>query len=208
MCVMYPEVRDHSVFGPGIKETVGTHLTFSARVTELGWSYGGDLSPCSTHVAWSSSIRLVYWQSGGWRWRVRRGERKKRLGVVTGMSVSPKQGKRMTVEKKDYSGYFLSVEGYICDVPLHCYICRPVCSQAQKIIVFCPLSFFVFLLFSSLARPHSCFLYYFISVSESLSPPPPLSHSHSFCLPSFSYSLLPSLSLPPTSHLCMCHFQL
>lgn len=51
------------------KETVGIHLTFSAGVTELGWSYGGDLSLCSTHAAWSSSIRLVHQQSGGWKGR-------------------------------------------------------------------------------------------------------------------------------------------
>lgn len=86
--------------GPGIKETVGTHLTFSVRVTELGWSYGGDLSPCSTHAAWSSSISLVCRQSGWCKGRARRGEREEMLGVVTGMSASPKQGKRITVEKK------------------------------------------------------------------------------------------------------------
>lgn len=107
--------------------------------------------------------------------------------------------------QKDYSGYFLTVEGCMCDVALHCYIRRPVCSDALKIIVF-PLHFFVFLLFCSLASPHSCFLYYFIPVSGSLSLPPPLSHSSSFF--SFPPSLSTSLPLPPTSHLCMCHFQL
>lgn len=73
---------------------MGTHLTFSAGVTELGWSYGGDLSVCSTHAAWSSSIRLVYWQSGGEGGRGEAGG--ERLGVVTGMSASQKQGERMT----------------------------------------------------------------------------------------------------------------
>lgn len=108
-------------------------------------------------------------------------------------------------KKKDYSGYFLTVEGYMCDVTLHCYIRRPVYSHAQKIIVFC-LHFFVFLLFCSLASPHSRFLYYFISVSESLSLPPPVSLFLFF--PSLLLLLPPSLPLPPTSHLCMCHFQL
>lgn len=43
--------------------------------------------------------------------------------------------------QKDYSGYFLSVEGYMCDVALHCYIRRPAYSHAQKIIVALPPCF-------------------------------------------------------------------
>lgn len=79
--------------------------------------------------------------------------------------------------------------------------------------------FFVFLLFCSLASPHSCFLYYFISVRESLWLPPPLSHS--FFLHSLLFSpplLPPSLFLPlpifacatfncsdmPCGKLCLC----
>ncbi len=118
--------------------------------------------------------------------------------------------------QKDYSGYFLAVEGCMCDVALHCSIRRPVCSDAQRIRVF-PLHFFVFLLFCSWASPHSGFLYYFIPVTESLSLPPPLSHSSSFFLPSFSF-YLPSLVLPlpifacatfncsdmPCGKLCLC----
>lgn len=103
--------------------------------------------------------------------------------------------------QKDYSGYFLTVEGYVCDVASHCYIHRPVYVPENHSLL---PPFFVFLLFCSLASPHSCFLYYFISVSESLSLPPPLSHSSSF----FPPSLLLHPFLPPTSHLCMCHFQL
>lgn len=102
-------------------------------------------------------------------------------------------------KKKDYSRCFLTVEGYMCDVALHCWILRPVYSHALKIIVL-SLHFFVFLLFCSLASPHSCFLYYFISVRESLWLPPPLSHS--FFLHSLLFSLhlfsshFPSLHVP------------
>lgn len=42
--------------------------------------------------------------------------------------------KRITVD-------IFSVEGYMCDVALHCYIRRPAYSHAQKIIVALPPCF-------------------------------------------------------------------
>ncbi len=194
---------------------MGTHLTFSAGVTELGWSYGGDLSPCSTHAAWWALSGLYTGRVGGGGGDT--GGEREGTGWELLRACLHLQNKEKGWKKKDYSGYFLTVEGCMCDVTLHCYILRPVYSRAQKIIVFW-LHFFVFLLFSSLASPHSCFLYYFISVSGSLSLPPPLSLSSSFFLPSFSFSLPPSLFLPlpifacatfncsdmPCGKLCLC----
>lgn len=133
-------------------------------------------------------------ECGGWSGR------RERLGVVACMSVSPKQGERMT---KDYSGYFFTVEGYMFDVALQCYIHRPVYVPENHSLL---PPFFAFLLFCFIASPHSCFLYYFISVSDSLSLPPFVSLFLFFS----SFPPSPSLPpfLPPTSHLCMCHFQL
>lgn len=179
------------------KDAMGTHLTFSAGVTELGWSYGGDLSPCSIHAAWSSSIKLVYRQREGRGRGDAVGEGRDWELFRACLHLQNKE----RGWQKDYSGYFLTVEGYVCDVASHCYIHRPVYVPENHSLL---PPFFVFLLFCSLASPHSCFLYYFISVSESLSLPPPLSHSSSF----FPPSLLLHPFLPPTSHLCMCHFQL
>lgn len=82
---------------------------------------------------------------------------------------------------------------------------------SQKITVFC--LHFSILLFGSLTCPLSCFLYYFIAVSESRPLPPPLS----LFIPSLSsFSIPSSLPLPifacatfncsdmPCGKLCLC----
>lgn len=69
--------------------------------------------------------------------------------------------------QKDYSVHFLTVEGYMCDVSSHWYIHRPVYVLENHSLL---PPFFVFLLFCSLASPHSCFFYYFISASVPTSP--------------------------------------
>lgn len=206
---MYPKVGGHSVFGP---EALGTHLTFSAGVTELGWSYRGDLSPCFTHAAWSSSIRLVYRQSWGWREEAG-GEAGRCYGHVC---IS--KTRREDDWKKGLQWIFSHcwrIHVWFCLALLHSQ--ASVFTRPENHSPLPPF-FFVFLLFCSPASPHSCFLYYFISVSESLSLPPPLSHSSSFLLPSFSFSLPPSLFLPlpifacatfnwsdmPCGKLCLC----
>lgn len=84
----------------------------------------------------------------------------------------------------------------------------PPCVAHIHIIVCCYVfvRFVFFFFFCSVwARPHSFFLYYFISVRYSLflflpaSPSPPL----------LSLSSIFSPPPPPSiSHLCMCHFQL
>lgn len=73
--------------------------------------------------------------------------------------------------------------------------------MSRKITVVC-LPFSVALLFCSPASPHSCFLYYFISVSAALSLPPPRSISlFLFCItPSLHPSFSPAPSLFSSLH--------
>lgn len=69
---------------------MGTHLTFSTRMTKLDWSHGGDLLACTLYMprgrTLSGSCTARGWGS---------------LGVVLGMSATGKQGaeddKRITV---------------------------------------------------------------------------------------------------------------
>lgn len=164
---------------------MGTHLTFSTRMTELDWSHGGDLLARTLYMprgrTLSGSCTARGWGS---------------LGVVLGMSATGKQGaeddKRITVNI-----FTLLKDAYVM-------LPRSVTSTdqclSQKITVLLPAFFFV-LLFGSLTCPLSRFLYYFIAVSESCPLPPPLSL---FFLPFLRLHPF----LPPTSHLCMCHFQL
>lgn len=174
-------------------------MTFSAGVTELGRSYGGDLSPSSLPAP--GSIRLAYRQSRGRAGGGGGGRRDWEL--FQACLHLQKQGGRMT------KGLGWIFSPLLKDT---CVMLPPAATFAdqrmsRKITVVC-LPFSVALLFCSPASPHSCFLYYFISVSAALSLPAPSSISlFLFCItPS-----LPSLLLsppPPSSHLCMCHFQL
>lgn len=136
-----------------------------------------------------------------------------RLGVVSGMSASPKtrreDDKRITVD-------IFPTDTCVMLPPAATFADR---RMSRKITVVC-LPFSVALLFCSPASPHSCFLYYFISVSAPLSLPPPRSISlFLFCItPSLPPSVLLSRPLPllifacatfncgdmPCGKLCLC----
>lgn len=118
---------------------MGTHLTFSAGVTELGWSYGGDLSPCSIHAAWSSSIKLVYQQrerggGGGMQWE--KGETGSCFGHVCISKTRSEDDKRITVD-------IFSLLKDTCVMLPRIVTFTDQC-MSRKIIVFCLhfLSFF------------------------------------------------------------------
>lgn len=201
---MHPEFRGHSVFGP---KMLWEHIWPFQRE----WQSWAGLMEVTFPRALSmppgralSSLCTGRERGGGMQWE--KGETWELFRACLHLQNKERGW------QKDYSGYFLTVEGYVCDVASHCYIHRPVYVPENHSLL---PPFFVFLLFCSLASPHSCFLYYFISVSESLSLPPPLSHSSSFSpLPSFS--IPSSLPLPifacatfncsdmPCGKLCLC----
>ena len=180
-------------------------------MTEPGWSYGGDLSPCSLLAAWSSSIRLVYrqrwWWLEGWRGGAgKKGEAGSCSRHVCISKTRREDDKRITV------GIFSLLKDTCVMLP-HIVTFTDQCTS-RKIISSASI-FFLFLLFCSLTSPHYCFLYYFIAVRESLPLPPPLSLSSSYFVLS-SFSIPHSLPLPifacatfncsdmPCGKLCLC----
>lgn len=77
------------------REVVGTLLTFSVGVTELGWSYTGDLSPSSTHNLLARSVRLL------------QAKKQNNQRIFKSMSTFPKQ-------KKDKCISFLCLTAAAC----------------------------------------------------------------------------------------------
>lgn len=164
---------------------MGTHLTFSTRMTELDWSHGGDLLACTLYMprgrTLSGSCTARGWGS---------------LGVVLGMSATGKQGaeddKRITVNI-----FTLLKDAYVM-------LPRSVTSTdqclSQKITVLLPAFFLSFCSAPSLAHSLASSIISLLSVN--LAPCLPL------CLSFFLPFLRLHPFLPPTSHLCMCHFQL
>lgn len=205
----HPEVRGHRVFWTRGKRRLHEH----SWPFQLEWqSLAGLMQVTFPHAV----LGLPGWALSALYTGREVVEKGKAGSCYWHVCISNNTDKKF--KKKDYSRCFLTVEGYMCAVALHCWILRPVYSHALKIIVL-SLHFFVFLLFCFLASPHSCFLYYFISVRESLWLPPPLSHS--FFLHSLLFSpplLPPSLFLPlpifacatfncsdmPCGKLCLC----
>lgn len=136
------------------------------------------------HADWSSSIRLVYRRNMGSQ------------GVVLGMSATEKQGERMTKGLQWKYSHRWRMHVWCCLTLLHpqTSVC-PRKSQSSACI------FLSFCLAPSLAHSLASFIISLLSVN--LAPCLPL------CLSFFPLPiLLLHPFLPPTSHLCMCHFQL
>lgn len=171
-------------------DAMGTHLTFSTRRTELGWSHGGDLLACTLHMLYQTCIQLENGESGS----------------CFGHVCNWKTWRRGW--QKDYSENIHSVDGCTCDVASQCCIHRPVSVPENH----SPACIFFILLFGSLTCPLSCFLYYFIAVSESCPLPPPLSLFFSLSsssipsslpLPIFACATFNCSDMPP-GKLCLC----
>lgn len=183
----------HGVFW--LWDAMGTHLTFSTRMTELGWSHGSDLLACTLYMppgrALSGSCTAGIW--GVWElfWACLQLENKE---------------ERMTKGLQWKYSHCWRMHMWCCLAVLHpqTSVC-PRKSQSSCLHVFV-------LLFGSLTCPLSRFLYYFIAVSESCPLPPPLSRFFSFSF----FSIPSSLPLPifacatfncsdmPCGKLCLC----
>lgn len=166
---------------------MGTHLTFSTRMTELGWSHGSDLLACTLYMPPGrvlSGCTIYLCTAGIWGlWEL----------FWACLQLENKE-ERMTKGFQWKYSHCWRMHMWCCLAVLH--LQTSVCPWKSQSSC---LHFFV-LLFGSLTCPLPRFLYYFIAVSESCP-----------CLPLclfFLPFLLPQPFLPPTSHLCMCHFQL
>lgn len=140
MHVMYPEVRGQNVFGPEVERGCGNTLdlfSWSDRAGLVLWRWPFRVLYPRRLVELYQACILAEWGGGGGGGR-QEGRGWELLRVCLHLKNKERGWQR------DYSGYFLSVEGYMCDVALHCYTRRPVYSHAQKIIVLCLhfLSFF------------------------------------------------------------------
>lgn len=125
---------------------VGTRSTFSAGVTELGRSYGGDLSFPVLYLRCPVELHQACVPTGcgaveGERVGSAERERAEAGSCYGHVSIS-KTSRENDWGKRDYSGDFPAVEGYMCDVAFHCCIRRPVYSHTHHVP-----PFFVFLLF-------------------------------------------------------------
>lgn len=175
---------------------MGTHLTFSIGMTELGWSHGSDLLLRTLYTPTGRALSGSY-TGGIW-------------GVRELFWACLQLGNKERGWQKDYSENIHTVEGCMCDVASHCYIHRPVSVPENHSLLpafFCP---FVWL-------PHlpTLLLPLLFHCCQWISPP--ASPSVSLFFPSLSSSSIPSsLPLPifacatfncsdmPCGKLCLC----
>lgn len=157
---------------------------FQWGMTELGWSHGSDLLACTQYTP--PGRAPSGWCTGG-IWGVRE--------LFWACLQLENKGRGW---QKDYSGYIHTVEGSTRDVASHCYMHRPVSVPENHSLLPAVFHPFVWL-------PHlpTLLLPLLFHCCQWISPP---------ASPSVSLFSLPILLLhpflPPTSHLCMCHFQL
>lgn len=137
---MYPEVRGHSVFGPEVERGCGNTLDLfsrSDRAWLVLWRWPFPMLCPRCLVELYQACIPAEWVVGRGGDAGGEGKAKDLELLRACLHLQNKEGGW----QKDYSGYFFSVEGYMCDVALHCYIRRPAYSHAQKIIVALPPCF-------------------------------------------------------------------
>lgn len=106
---------------------MGTHLTFSIGMTELGWSHGSDLLLRTLYTPTGRALSGSY-TGGIW-------------GVRELFWACLQLGNKERGWQKDYSENIHTVEGCMCDVAAHCYIHRPVSVPENHSLLpafFCP----------------------------------------------------------------------
>lgn len=160
---------------------MGTHLTFSTRMTERDWSHGGDLLACTLYMPRGRTLSGSCTAKGWGVWEL----------FWACLQLENKE-ERMTKGLQWIYSHCWRMHMWCCLAVLH-----PQTSVCPRKSQSSCLHFFV-LLFGSLTCPLSRFLYYFIAVSESCPLPPPLSlfFSPFPSPPSLPPSHFPSLHVP------------